>query len=86
MSAGFIQLERWRVLLLCRACEERSVHPVLAGGMVRAGLGGPHSTDSIVVEERLVQAISSQTLPHWGYAPLGVGSSQVLVGQKQLSC
>lgn len=57
MGAGFIQLERWRGLLLCRVCGERCVHPALAGGMVGADLWGSHSTFSIVVEERLVQAM-----------------------------
>lgn len=38
MRAGFIQLERWGVLPLCRACGGRPVHPVRAGGVLKAGL------------------------------------------------
>lgn len=84
MSAGFAQLETWRVLLLCRTCAQRPVHAFLARGVVRAGLGGPHSTHSIVVEERMVQAMEpSAARP---CAPREVGSSQILVPQKQLSC
>lgn len=53
------------------------MHPLLAGGVVRAGLGGPHSTYNIVVEERLVQAMEpSAARPcHAGAVPLeGLGA------------
>lgn len=77
MRAGFIQLERWGVLPLCRACGGRPVHPVRAGGVLKAGL---------LYRQDWSKPWSSQTLPRWGCAPRGVGSSQILVGQKQLSC
>lgn len=47
-----IQLERWRILLLCRMCGERSMHSTCAGGTMGAGLArGPYSTSSTVVGE-----------------------------------
>lgn len=49
----FIQLERWRVLLLRRVCGERSVHPMHARGTVGAGLvGRPCRTSSTLAGER----------------------------------
>lgn len=51
--------------------------PALAGGVVGADLGAPHSTYSIVLEERLVQAMEPLAARpcHTGAVPLeGLGA------------